>query len=190
MALIYHIAAAADWEQARRDGQYTMSTRDRTLAEEGFIHTSTAAQVALVANAFYRDAADLLLLVIDPGRVAAEIRYEHVPGQDLPYPHIYGPLNVDAVVMTRPFAPAPDGTFSFDPKLSSSCEVVPPITGTAAHDNSKPISQVSRVRNGAGVAAPGRGRAWRRRTRAAAGLACAGAAGTHVSRAPAAGPLA
>lgn len=118
MAVIYHIAAVADWAQARRDGQYAMSTRGRTLAEEGFIHTSTAAQVALVANAFYRDARDLVLLVIDPGRVTQEIRYEHVPGQDLPYPHIYGPLNVDAVVATRPFEPGPDGTFFFDPQLS------------------------------------------------------------------------
>jgi uncharacterized protein (DUF952 family) len=116
MALIYHIAAAADWAQAGRYGQYTMSTRGRTLAEEGFIHTSTATQVAVVANAFYRDAADLVLLVIDPDRVTPEIRYEHAPGQDLSYPHIYGPLNVDAVVATRPFEPGPDGTFSFDPE--------------------------------------------------------------------------
>ena len=120
MAVIYHIASAVDWAQARRDGQYAMSTRGRTLAEEGFIHTSTAAQVTIVANAFYRDAADLLLLVIDPGRVTPEIRYERVPGQDLPYPHIYGPLNVDAVVATRPFEPGPDGTFSFDPQPEDS----------------------------------------------------------------------
>jgi len=115
MALIYHIAAAADWEQARRDGEYAMSTRGRTLAQEGFIHTSTAPQVALVANAFYRDAPDLVLLVIDPDRVTPEIRYERVPGQDQHYPHIYGPLNVDAVIATRPFEPGPGGTFSFDP---------------------------------------------------------------------------
>jgi len=106
VTLIYHIAAAADWEQARRDGQYTMSTRGVTLAEQGYIHTATAAQVALVANAYYRGVPDLLLLVIDPGRVIPEIRYEPVPGQDLPYPHIYGPLNLDAVIETRPFDPA------------------------------------------------------------------------------------
>ena len=104
MTFIYHIAAAADWERAVRDGQYTMSTRGLTLAEQGFIHASTADQVPLVANAFYRDVPDLLLLVIDPDRVEPEIRYEQVPGQALPYPHIYGPLNVDAVVATRPFS--------------------------------------------------------------------------------------
>ena len=73
MTIIYHIAEAADWEQAQRDGQYTMSSRGRTLAEEGFIHASTAEQVPLVA------------------------------GEPDPYPHIYGPLNLDAVIETRPF---------------------------------------------------------------------------------------
>ncbi len=110
---IYHIAAAADWARAQADGQYTMSTRGRTLADEGFIHASTAAQVALVASSFYQGEPDLLLLVIDTDRVDAEIRYEHVPGQALPYPHIYGPLNLAAIVQTRPLHPDPDGQFSF-----------------------------------------------------------------------------
>jgi uncharacterized protein (DUF952 family) len=114
VTFIYHIAAAADWARACQDGEYTTSTRGRTLAQEGFIHTSTAGQVALVANAFYQGEPDLLLLVIDPRLVAEEIRYEHVPGQPEPYPHIYGPLNIDAVVQTRPFHPNPDGQFSFD----------------------------------------------------------------------------
>ena len=108
MAFIYHIAAAADWDRALRDGQYTMSTRGLTLAEQGFIHASAASQVALVANVFYHGEPDLMLLVIDTERVGPEIRYEHVPGQDAPYPHIYGPLNTDAVVEARPFTvPSP-----------------------------------------------------------------------------------
>jgi len=107
VTFIYHIAVAADWARAVRDGQYTMSTRDRTLAEQGFIHAATAEQVALVANAFYRDVPDLLLLVIDPALVGPEIRYEPVPGQADPYPHIYGPLNLDAIVETRPLPPPP-----------------------------------------------------------------------------------
>ncbi|MBW8712327.1 MAG: DUF952 domain-containing protein, partial [Mycobacterium sp.] len=57
--MIYHIAEAADWEQAQRAGQYTTSTRGVSLAEQGFIHTSQPAQVALVANAFYRGVPDL-----------------------------------------------------------------------------------------------------------------------------------
>ena len=108
MTVIYHIAAAADWEQAQRAGEYTMSTRGRTLADEGFIHAATAGQVPVVAAAYYRDVPDLVLLVIDPERVGPELRYELVPGQPDPYPHIYGPLNLDAILETRPFqAPSP-----------------------------------------------------------------------------------
>ncbi len=113
MSIIYHIATAADWEQARRDGQYTTSTRGRTLAQQGFIHGSTADQVAPVANMIYKDEPDLLVLVIDTDRVTPEIRYEEVPGWDAPFPRIYGPLNADAVVETRPLKPGSDGEFSF-----------------------------------------------------------------------------
>jgi glutathione S-transferase len=116
VSLIYHIATAADWERARRDGEYRTSTIGRTLADEGFLHASQASQVTDVANRYYRGVADdLLVLVIDPDRVRARIRYEHVPGADVPYPHIYGPLNPDAVVAARPLIPAPDGTFTFIP---------------------------------------------------------------------------
>ncbi|HUY52823.1 MAG TPA: DUF952 domain-containing protein [Streptosporangiaceae bacterium] len=70
MGLLYHIAAAQDWDQAQRDGEYRMSTRGRSLAGEGFIHASTAAQVVPVANALYTDdRRDLLLLVPDPAGV-------------------------------------------------------------------------------------------------------------------------
>lgn len=113
---IYHIARRADWEQARAAGEYTRSSVDTTLAQEGFIHASQASQVARTANKFYRDVpGDLVVLVIDAGRVHAEIRYEDVPGAELPFPHIYGPLNPDAVTEVRPIAPGPDGLFRFDP---------------------------------------------------------------------------
>lgn len=114
MDFIYHIASRADWARAKRDGAYATSTIGRTLAEEGFIHASRASQVADVANMFYRSApGELVLLVIDPARVRATIRYEHVPGADALFPHIYGPLNPDAVLAARPFGPGPDGTFTF-----------------------------------------------------------------------------
>ena len=113
MGVIYHIATGADWARAQRDGEYTTSTRGVTLEEQGFIHASTAEQVAPVANMFYQGLDDLLVLVIDAERVAAEIRYEEVPGSEAPFPHIYGALNLDAVVGTRPLAAGEDGRFSF-----------------------------------------------------------------------------
>ena len=131
MIFIYHIATRADWERARRGGEYATSTIGRTLAEEGFIHASQASQVADVANRYYRGIRDeLVVLVIDPDRVRAEIRYEHVPGAGAaPFPHIYGPLNADAVRAARPLAPGPDGTFSFPPPAatSSRCPASPTV---------------------------------------------------------------
>ena len=114
MSRIYHIATRSDWARAQRDGAYATSTIGRSLADEGFIHASQASQVADVANSFYRGLPDeLVLLVIDPDRVRAPIRYEHVPGAEDPFPHIYGPLNPDAVLVARPFSPSPDGSFTF-----------------------------------------------------------------------------
>lgn len=112
-SFIYHIATASDWERAQASGEYTTSTRGRTLAEEGFIHCSAADQVAGVANMFYEGLPKLLVLVIHATRVRPEIRLEPVPGSDKPFPHIYGPLNVDAVTETRRFGPGPDGRFRF-----------------------------------------------------------------------------
>jgi uncharacterized protein (DUF952 family) len=114
MALIYHITAASDWAQARRDGAYQLSTLGRSLADEGFIHASTAPQVAPVANAFYQDVTDhLLVLFIDTDKVQPEIRYEQVPGSADPFPHIYGPLNTDAVIQAVPLERDVSGIFTF-----------------------------------------------------------------------------
>jgi len=114
---IYHIATRADWIQAQADGVYTRSSVDKTLAEEGFIHASQASQVTRTANKYYRDVpGDLVVLVIDTDLVRAEVRYEDVPGVELPFPHIYGPLNADAVIAVLPLAAGPDGLFGFTPE--------------------------------------------------------------------------
>jgi uncharacterized protein (DUF952 family) len=113
---IYHIARAADWERALSDGEYTTSSVGKTLAEEGFIHASQGSQVKGTANKYYRDVpGDLVVLVIDTSRLRAELRYEDVPGAELPFPHIYGPLNTGAVIAAWPLLPGPDGTFAFVP---------------------------------------------------------------------------
>ncbi|HTT50425.1 MAG TPA: DUF952 domain-containing protein [Streptosporangiaceae bacterium] len=118
MDALYHIAAAQDWAQAQRDGEYRMSTRGRTLAEEGFIHASTAGQVVPVANALYRDEhRGLVLLVLDPARIGAEIRWEPVPGLAGPFPHIYGPLPVAAVRRAVPLERDGSGGFGFPSAL-------------------------------------------------------------------------
>jgi uncharacterized protein (DUF952 family) len=81
-----------------------MSTRGRTLDEEGFIHCSaSAAQGIGVARRFYDDADEpLVVLTIDPGRVPSEIRFETPPDASEEFPHIYGPLPIVAVTEVRP----------------------------------------------------------------------------------------
>ena len=112
---IYHLTSLGDWERAREAGEYRVSTLGLTLEEVGFIHCSTASQVAGVANRFYRGLTGLVLLTIDQGRVRPEVRYEAVPDSDEVFPHVYGPLNVDAVVDVAPLEPGPDGAFVMPP---------------------------------------------------------------------------
>ncbi len=113
METIYHIAYPADWARAQADGEYRVSTRGATLAQQGFIHASTAAQVDLVANAVYAGEESLVLLVIDCARLGAEVVYEPAPGTDQVFPHIYGPLPVSAVVDVLPLTAGVDGRFRF-----------------------------------------------------------------------------
>jgi glutathione S-transferase len=117
LATIYHIANAADWEQATTDGTYTTSTKGRTLEEQGFIHaTQSAPQTNKVANSFYKDAGEpLIVLVISTDKLTSPFRYDDVPGWNEAFPHIYGPLNPDAVVDVVPLVPGPDGEFTFTP---------------------------------------------------------------------------
>lgn len=109
--MIYHITSLTDWEQALEVGQYTAAS----LNHEGFIHASNREQVTDTANLYYRGQTGLVLLEIDPSRLAAELRYEQGTGHTEPqlFPHLYGPLNLDAVMQVLPFDPQPDGTFCF-----------------------------------------------------------------------------
>jgi glutathione S-transferase len=109
---LFHIVDADDWARAEAEGAFAGSTRGRTLTDEGFIHCSLAHQVEAVANLVYGGVGGLLLLTIDPERVHAPIRYDPAEtGEE--FPHIYGPLNIDAVVAVQPFTPGPDGHFHF-----------------------------------------------------------------------------
>jgi uncharacterized protein (DUF952 family) len=106
--MILHIAQRAEWEAARSAGGYQADT----LASEGFIHCSTLAQVLGPANAFYRGRTDLVLLVIEPAQLTAQLVYEDSHGNGEHFPHLYGPLNIDAVTRVVPFPPGPDGHFA------------------------------------------------------------------------------
>lgn len=111
--VIYHIAYEADWVKGQSDGEYTISTKGRTLAEQGFIHAGDVPQVAPVANMIYGNDEGLVVLVIDTDRLTSEVKYDPVPGWDAPFPHIYGPINPDAVTDVLPLERGQDGKFQF-----------------------------------------------------------------------------
>lgn len=107
--MIYHIARAGDWRAALAAETYAADT----LATQGFIHCSDREQVTRVADALFRGATDLVLLTLDPTRLAAETRYETGdPPSSERFPHVYGPLNLAAVVGVAAFPPGPDGRFA------------------------------------------------------------------------------
>lgn len=117
MAIILHITTRAEWDAARSSGLYSAPS----LRDEGFIHFSTARQVAGVANRFYRGRTGLVLLEVDTDRLTSPLKWEppaHPGGEpvardesDERFPHLYGPLAVDAVVRVRDYAAGADGAF-------------------------------------------------------------------------------
>ena len=106
MSIILHIASCKAWNKALPGSYYTPESYE----SEGFIHCSTAKQVIEVANHLFRGMRGLVLLVIEKDRVDSPIKYED-PGNGSFYPHIYGPLNISAVVKVVDFKPLPNGCF-------------------------------------------------------------------------------
>ena len=108
MAIIYHITYQEDWDTAVAKGEYFAES----LMDEGFIHCSTKEQILIPANEMYRWQFGLILLKIEQDAVKPKIVYEDCYETGQEFPHIYGPLNVDAVEGTIAFPPNEDGTFS------------------------------------------------------------------------------
>lgn len=107
MNTILHITSREAWLNARETGIY----RCESLDAEGFIHCSHPEQVVPTANRFFQGQQGLVLLEIAPSLVKAEIKEEEVPLHGC-FPHIYGELNLDAVVGVIEFEPNEKGEFS------------------------------------------------------------------------------
>jgi uncharacterized protein (DUF952 family) len=109
--MLLHICAADDWRLAQYRGEH----RPDSLGDVGFIHLSAPEQVHLPANRLYAGRTDLVLLHVDPDRLTAPVRWE--PGvptdpDSMLFPHLYGPLPVEAVTSFTPYLPGSDGRFS------------------------------------------------------------------------------
>jgi uncharacterized protein (DUF952 family) len=107
VSVILHIVKREQWEKAKLEGVY----RGDTLDSQGFIHCSTSKQIVKVADALFRAQKGLMLLYIATSKVQPKIRYESAGSKEL-YPHIYGPLNTDAVIKVAHFKPARNGRFT------------------------------------------------------------------------------
>lgn len=109
-AWLYHLALREEWQAARGEGTYCCSTRGQSLEVVGFIHLSAADQVDATARRFYADLpkGEVLVLCIDRQRLMSaglELRWEPAPGSGELFPHLYGALPLDAVVLAQPLTP-------------------------------------------------------------------------------------
>jgi uncharacterized protein (DUF952 family) len=102
---IFHITTSSAWDEARAAGGY----EPPSLQREGFIHFSGVDQVVGVANRAFRGQRDLVLLCVASDRLAAVVRHEHAEDAGEAFPHLYGPLNLDAVVEVIAIAEGSDG---------------------------------------------------------------------------------
>lgn len=110
--VVTHIVAQDAWEQAQKVGIYEAPS----LQTEGFIHCSTLSQVVATASRFYRGIQGLVLLYIDVTKLDSDLIYEQAPHGDEYFPHLFGPLNLDAVFRVEPFVPDATGAFTLPPE--------------------------------------------------------------------------
>jgi len=105
VGMIYHITTQTEWEQAKKNGEYI----PQAFSVDGFIHCSDHYQIEDTANRFYASTPDLVVLEIDPDKLVAPLVYENLEGGEMTFPHVYGHLNLDAVVAFFEFDHSIDG---------------------------------------------------------------------------------
>ncbi len=110
---LLHIISEGNWVKARQEGVLT----DPSLESEGFVHCSYPNQVLTPANALFTGQAELILLIIDPSKLGSPLVVEDSYGSGTEFPHVYGPIEIDAVTGTVPFPANDDGCFSLPADL-------------------------------------------------------------------------
>ena len=121
--MILHLLSRESWVEAQAQGQLVAPS----VATEGFAHCSTEHQMVDVANKYYSGATNMVLLNIDPTKLTSQLKFEppaHLDGSPaLPheplFPHIYGPINLDAVIEVIDFPCRSNGDFAAPPQLKT-----------------------------------------------------------------------
>lgn len=112
---VLKIVARAEWAAARQAGTYTGSADD---IRDGFIHLSTPAQAAETAARHFAGLADLVLVALDPARLGDSLRWEPSRRGEL-FPHLYGPLDIAAVIWEKPLTLDAEGRHVFPAGLGT-----------------------------------------------------------------------
>lgn len=113
--IIYKITGRDDWEQAERAGQYTGAPVD---LQDGYIHFSTREQVRETAAKHFAGLDGLLLVGVEASRLGSALKWEPSRGGDL-FPHLYGPLPLDAVISVVPLPLGEDGSHEFPGEVAA-----------------------------------------------------------------------
>jgi uncharacterized protein (DUF952 family) len=111
MTTIYKICTAAEWAEAEHAGVYRGSAVD---LKDGFIHFSTAEQAAETAAKWFAGQRDLVLVAVDADVLGDKLKWEPSRGGAL-FPHLYGDLDVKAVLRVDPLPLGSDGRHVFPP---------------------------------------------------------------------------
>lgn len=107
---LYHIAERQRWSDGSESGSYNPASMD----VDGFIHCSFERQVQRSLDKFFSSQGAVVVLEIDPGLLKSEVRVEPADGDE--FPHIYGAINVDAVVATKLLVRGDEGRLTFAPR--------------------------------------------------------------------------
>lgn len=107
MRTIYHIVPVEQWDAAS-----AQPYRAASLASEGFIHCSNRDQLARVANLFYAGQAALLILCVQVDQLSSPVRDEDI-GNGERFPHVYGPINREAIIATESMKRDTNGRWVF-----------------------------------------------------------------------------
>ncbi len=110
---LLHISSPDEWAAAQTAGSY----RADSLDTEGFIHLSTTEQILIPANERYHGRRGLMLLVIDGTKLTSPLVFEDSYGSGIEFPHVYGPIDLEAVTGTVDFPANPDGSFDLPTEL-------------------------------------------------------------------------
>lgn len=105
--MIFKIATAADWAEAERAGAFHGSAHDKA---DGFMHFSTASQLAETLRLYYAGQDGLVLAAVDEAVLGAAIKWEHAPSRGEDFPHLFAPLPLSAVKWTHRLSRDAQGT--------------------------------------------------------------------------------